>query len=294
MKKKQEEKILPSQTPNNQEPQEKQESKTKRVLNIVINTILVIAIVLAALCTYVAYVSDSGNGAPSIFGISMFSIKTDSMYPNLLAGDLIIGKKVDPGDLRIDDVITYWTVIDGNKVLNTHRIVGIYDGGGFLIFETKGDANSAIDALTVHENSVVAKYTGVRAQGLGKVFDYLQTSTGFLLVVVIPVFLFFLFHLIQFFRTLFEYQNVKNRIKFEQERGRTEDMIAEQQNAQAQARAQLEAELREQLKAELLASMAAQAPPVQQNSLAADPQKSAAVEAAAEQKETAAEDEENA
>ena len=67
-----------------------------------------------------------------------------------------------------------------------------------------------------------------------------------------------MYYLIQFFRTLFEYQNVKNRIKFEQERGRTEDILAEQQAAAANARAQLEAELREQLKAEILANMAAQ------------------------------------
>ncbi len=262
MKQKKEDVIIPNEA--QEQEQELQESRGKRILNTVINVILVIAIVLAAICTYVSYVSTSGNGTPSIFGISVFSIQTDSMYPNLLAGDLIIGKSVDPDDLRLEDVITYWTVIDGNKVLNTHRIKGIYDGGGFLIFETKGDANTAIDALTVHENAIVAKYTGTRVQGLGKAFDYLQTSTGFLLVVVIPVFLFFLYHLVQFFRTLFEYQNVKNRIKFEQERGRTEDMLAEQQAAQEAARAQLEAELREKLKAEILANMASQAPPAEQ------------------------------
>ena len=234
-------------------------SKGKRIANIIINVVLVIAIILAALCTYVSFVSSSGEGSPSIFGISLFSIQTDSMYDTMESGDLIVGKSVDPGDLREGDVITYWTIIDGKKVLNTHRIVGIYDGGGYLIFETKGDANNAIDALTVHEKSVVSKWTGTRLKGVGKAFDYLQTSQGFLLIVVIPVFLFFLYHLVQFFRTLFEYQNVKNRIKFEQERGRTEDMIEEQKQNQAEERAKLEAELREKLKAEILASMEKQA-----------------------------------
>lgn len=260
MKEKKEEAVLtPQDVGQNEQPTQQQESKGKRIANTIINVVLVVAIVLAALCTYVSYVSSSGNGTPSIFGISIFSIQTDSMYPNLVAGDLIIGRSVDPEDLRTNDVITFWTLIDGKKVLNTHRIVGIYDGGGFLIFETKGDYNTTVDALTVHDSNVVAKYTGIRVKGLGKAFDYLQTSTGFLLVVVIPVFLFFLYHLVQFFRTLFEYQNVKNRIKYEQERGRTEDMIAEQQAAQAAARAKMEAELREKLKAEILAGMAAEA-----------------------------------
>ena len=89
--------------------------------------------------------------------------------------------------------------------------------------------------------------------------DYLQTSTGFLIVVVIPVFIFFLYHLVQFFRVLFEYQNVKNRIKYEQERGRTEDILEEQrkraEEERERERARMEAELREQLRAELLADL---------------------------------------
>ena len=94
-----------------------------------------------------------------------------------------------------------------------------------------------------------------RIAGLGKVFDYLQTSTGFLIVVVVPVFLFFVFYLIQFFRVLFEYQNVKNRIKYEQERGRTEDLIDEEKRKADEARRaereRIENELREKLRAEL-------------------------------------------
>ena len=239
-----------------------EESKGKRIINAIVNTLLVIAIALAAMCTYVSFVSTSGNGVPSLFGIRLFSIQTESMYPTLLPGDLIfdVGVK-DPGELRNGDIITYWTVINGERVLNTHRIHEIYDGGGFLIFATKGDNNTIADPLTVHESEVVGKYS-FRVSGLGKVFDYLQTSTGFLIVIVIPVFLFFLFHLIQFFRVLFEYQNVKNRIKFEQERGRTEDLIAIQQrqqaDAQAQARAKMEEELRERLRAEIMATMEAQ------------------------------------
>ena len=238
-------------------------SRGRQILNTVVNAVLVFAIILAAVCTYTSYVSSSGNGVPSILGVRVFSIQTESMYPALLPGDLVFGKAVkDTGELRRDDIITYWTVINGERVLNTHRIHNIYDGGGYLIFETKGDNNTSADALTVHEAEIVAQYA-FRIGGLGKVFDYLQTSTGFLIVVVVPVFLFFLFHLVQFFRVLFEYQNVKNRIKYEQERGRTEDLIEDekrrQAEAQAQQRAALEAEIREKLRAELLASMTAEA-----------------------------------
>lgn len=232
-----------------------EETKGKKVLNTVVNAILVFAIALAAVCTYVSFVSTSGNGVPSIFGIRVFSIQTESMYPTLLPGDLIFDTAVkEPEDLRVGDVITYWTVINGERVLNTHRIHEIYDGGGYLIYATKGDNNTIADPLTVHESEVVGKYS-FRVGGLGKVFDYLQTSVGFLIVIVIPVFIFFLFHLIQFFRVLFAYQNVKNRIKYEQERGTAEDLIEKEKQQQEDAKAKLEAEMREQLKAELMESM---------------------------------------
>ena len=242
------------------ENEEKEQSKSKRIINTVINVILIIAIVVAVVATYVSFVSTSGNGVPNIFGLRLFSIQTDSMYPELLPGDLVVGTNVkDKGELRPGDIITYWTIIDGERVLNTHRIIEIYDGGGYWIFQTKGDNNTLEDPLTVHESEVVAQYK-FRIPGIGKVFNYLQTSTGFLLVVVLPVFIFFIYHLVQFFRVLFEYQNVKNRIKYEQERGRTEDLIAAHAKAEAvreAERAKMEAEIREQLRAEMMAEMAA-------------------------------------
>lgn len=233
--------------------------KGKKIANTIINVILVVAIILAAFCTYTSYVSTSGHGVPSIFGVSMLSIQTESMYPTLLPGDLIFDTPVDDAEeLREGDIITYWTIINGERVLNTHRITGIYDGGDHLIFSTKGDNNSLEDSLTVHESEIVGKYS-FRVAGVGKVIDYLQTSNGFLLVIVLPVFIFFLFHLIQFFRALFEYQNVKNRIRYEQERGRTEDIIEEQKKQQDEERARIEAEIREKLRKELLESMKSEA-----------------------------------
>ena len=241
----------------------KEKSKGAKIASTVINIVLVVAIILAAISTYVSFVSTSGNGVPSILGIRVFSVQTESMYPTLLPGDMIFDTKVkDASELEVGDIITYWTVINGERVLNTHTVHQIYDGGGYLIFATKGDNNLAADALTVHESEIVGVYRA-RIPGLGKVFDYLKTSTGFLIVVVVPVFIFFLFHLVQFFRVLFEYQNVKNRIKYEQERGRIEDELekkkSDEEEKRAAERAAMEAELREKLKAELLASMAAEA-----------------------------------
>ncbi len=252
------EQSTPEVETNQQQPVEKKAKRTKTI-NRIINILLVVVIALAAVCTFVSFVSSTGHGVPNILGVQLLSIKTDSMYPELKAGDLAIDAPVkDPSTLRPGEIITYWTVIDGERVLNTHRIVNIFDGGDYLIFETKGDNNTSVDPLTVHESEIIGKYK-FHIGGLGKAFDYLQTPTGFFLVVLLPVILFFIFNLVQFFRALFEYQGVKNRLKFEQERGATEELIAQkmQETAKLESdRAKIEAELREKLRAEILENMA--------------------------------------
>ena len=255
-------------TTNAETVKEKRTGRQKA--SLAVNIVLAVALVIAALCAYVSFVSKSGNGVPNILGVEVFSVQTDSMYPVLKPGDLIIDKAVkDPSKLRVGDIITYWTVINGQRVLNTHTIHNIYDGGDYLIFETKGENNSIADSLTVHESEVVGKYTA-RIGGVGKALDFLQTSKGFLICIVIPVAAFFLFHLVQFFRTLFEYQSVKNRLKFQMEQDARDAAAGEKQKeaiaaAVAEAiptaqpaappapdRAAIEAELREKLKAEMM------------------------------------------
>ena len=245
-----------------------QPGKKNRVLGTIINVVLVIAIVLAVMATYLSFTTQAGN-VPAIFGLRLYSVQTTSMEPTLMKGDLVISTAVkDPAELKHEDIITYWTVIDGERVLNTHRIIQISKVSGGLAFTTQGDNNTSPDSQYVHQKDVVGKVAkmgqkNVRLPGVGKAFDYLQEPTGFGLVVVLPVLLFLLYQLIQFFRVLFEYQNVKNRIKFEMERGRTEDLIEEQRRREeelkAAERARIEAELRAQLLAEMKAEQTAPA-----------------------------------
>jgi signal peptidase len=109
---------------------------------------------------YLRYFTVSGT-VPTLFGKVVLEIQTDSMSPTFEPGDIIFCEKVeDPSTLRKGDIITYWTIIGGERVLNTHRIVEIYDGGDFLIFETKGDNRTDADPLTVHESEIVAVYRG--------------------------------------------------------------------------------------------------------------------------------------
>jgi hypothetical protein len=52
---------------------------------------------------------------------------------------------------------------------------------------------------------------------VGTVIDFLQTGTGFLIVILVPVFLFFVYHVVQFFKTLFAYKAEKMRLQIQKE-----------------------------------------------------------------------------
>ena len=187
----------------------------KKVSNIILNTLLILIILFGVFCSFTAFVSKTGSGVPSIFGLRPFAIQTDSMEPFFSSGDLIIDTVVkDYNELQVGDVITFWTVIQGERVLNSHRIVQIDDYDTYLSFVTKGDNNSIEDAMTVHQSEIVGKYK-TRIKGLGNVIDFLQTSKGFLIVIVVPCALFFIFEVISFFRALFAFQAEKMRMQFQ-------------------------------------------------------------------------------
>lgn len=147
------------------QPKKKKNKKTIIILSVTVALLAVILCLTAVVAFEVVrftltrdYVSASGK-VPTLFGYTVFEAQTDSMYPEFSAGAYLIGDPdFDPDDLRPGDIITYWTIISGERVLNTHRIVNVYDGGDYLIFETRGDNNTASDPLTVHEREIVSVY----------------------------------------------------------------------------------------------------------------------------------------
>jgi len=197
----------------------KNKTTTKKgsAANTIVNILLVAVVIFAIICSFSAYVAKVGSGVPSFLGIRPFAIQSDSMSPFFNKGDLVVDYKVDDfSTLQEGDVITFWTVIEGQRVLNTHRITKITDYENYLLFDTKGDANTIGDSTGVHQNDVVGKYI-FHIPFMGTVLDFLQTGTGFFIVIVVPVFIFFVFQVVSFFKALFAYQAEKIRLQIKQE-----------------------------------------------------------------------------
>ena len=179
----------------------------KKGLKIMGNIVLWMFVVFAILVTILVFSSQkSKDGLPNIFGKIPVSIMSDSMSPTFKTGDMIIDKKLtseEKQNLKVGDIITYYTDLnnDGNDEINTHRIVDSHKEGGYVYYITKGDntkTNPTDDENPVLYSKVIALYTDSKLNSIGTVVSFLQTTTGFLVIIVIPLVLFFLFELYNF------------------------------------------------------------------------------------------------
>ena len=114
------------------------------------------------------------------------------MSPTFRAGDLIIIRKCDPQTLKEGDIVTFHTIINNEFALNTHRITEIQDLGGARSYVTKGDNNELADIHMIADGDIVGKYV-CHLAGFGKVMSFLSSSLGFLLVIVLPLLIFFIY-----------------------------------------------------------------------------------------------------
>ncbi|MBR1393162.1 MAG: signal peptidase I [Ruminococcus sp.] len=214
----------------------------KKVLKIVVNVLAWILLIFALIVTILVFSSSKNNGVSSLFGFIPMTVESPSMEPTFKQDDLIIVREVDDvASLKKDDVITYWTFINNQRVKNTHRIVEInYNDGAVMNFITRGDANSVDDDTSVAAKDVIGKWNNFRIPGFGKVMRFLQTRTGFFICIVIPMALFFLFELYKFIMTIIELKKPTLSDEDEEEikrRAVEEYLAAQKAAAEAQAAA---------------------------------------------------------
>lgn len=165
----------------------------KRAGTIVISVILWAIILLASLYAFTTMATKDDQSVASILGYTPMTVETDSMKPTFQSGDLIFIKKCDTSKLKEGDIITFHTIIDNQYALNTHRILKIEEANGVRSYTTVGDNNNGIaDQHVISDGDIVGKYVG-HISDLGKVMDFLSSSTGFLIVIVFPMLLFFIY-----------------------------------------------------------------------------------------------------
>ena len=213
----------------------------KKAVKIVVNILAWALLLLALLITLVVFSSEKNNGVANIMGYMPMTVESDSMKDTFKKGDLIIVKEIDDvSDLEEGDVITFWTIIEGQRAKNTHRIVKINrnEDGSIADFITRGDNNNGIDDdIPVSSGDVIGEYTGKKIVSAGKAMDFLRTKKGFFICIIIPMAIFFLFELYKFIVTLIDVRkgDVEEIDEEEIKRRAIEEYLAEQQKKEAEA-----------------------------------------------------------
>lgn len=195
--------------------------KQKKILNIVATSVQIVLVLCAVIFSIIILVNPTSDSIADRKTVLM-SVRSDSMAgdqkDSFKAGDAIIirtpgkdNKYFDPAKLEVGDIITF----EDNRIINgvtikyvTHRIAAVtpYDGG--VRYTTKGDANPVADLRQIDSTAVLGLYKG-KLVGLGKLILFLQTPKYFLLVIILPLALLFIYNLVMFIM-MFTQQRAEN------------------------------------------------------------------------------------
>lgn len=184
----------------------------KRTINIIVDIIVVLILMVSIIVVMLSLTSKS-SGVPNIFGIAPLSVQTESMKGTVDPGDLIFCTLTDIEDeFQKDDVVTFPIEINGEKVLNTHRIVDLVKDQNITYYKTQGDnkeTNPEPDTDLQTSSTIVAKYTGTKIPGLGNVLSFIRTQLGFFLCILLPMIIFFIYEGIRVIINLLAYNKEK-------------------------------------------------------------------------------------
>lgn len=172
--------------------------KVKKIGLSVLSACLWVIILVAALFAFTTLATRDSRSVASVAGFTPLTVASDSMEPTFGTNDLIIIKKCDTSTLKEGDIITFHTIINNEYALNTHRIVDIEENNGYRAYRTKGDNNQIEDTHVIADGDIVGKYV-LKLAGVGALMRFLSSSTGFLVVIIIPLLIFFVlqvYHLI--------------------------------------------------------------------------------------------------
>ena len=178
----------------------------KSILGGLVDLLMLVIIVFAIGVTLISLTSDDrdisriGNYIP-------LNVKTNSMEPVIMKGDFIVAEVWNGQDLKIGDVISFFAMEDDHVLVKTHRIVSIDDSASRRSYITRGDNNQVNDNVPVFESDIVGVWNDVRLSKLGTVLDFVSSQIGFLICIVFPLLILFIYQIYRFIIIIIEEKN---------------------------------------------------------------------------------------
>ncbi len=150
--------------------------KRKKYAKIIKVTILIFFIIILYNVILLWITSIQNN--KGILGYQAYIITSDSMFPELKIGDVIIIKKQD--NIEKDDIITF----EQEGITNTHRVIDIVEKDEIKEYITKGDNNNAQDKKVTRIENIKGKVI-IKIPYLGKLAKQMQDKIILLIMMLI-------------------------------------------------------------------------------------------------------------
>lgn len=203
---------------------------------------LIVAFAVFMMVFTVVSVSVFDRADRSLFGYKAFVVLSDSMSrTDFSAGDLVLVREVDAATLKEGDIIAYTsqnTANYGETV--THKIRNLTtDANGEPGFITYGTTTDTDDETVVTYPYVIGKYTG-KIAGVGKFFEFLKTTPGYIVCILTPFLLLIVaegIHCIRLFKRYKSEQQAEinaEREKLAAEKAEMQKMMQELLNMKSQ------------------------------------------------------------
>ena len=230
-----------------------------KVWNIIKSVIVWLIVALAACMMIFTIVSVAtfDRADRNLFGFKAFIVLSDSMKKtDFNAGDLVLVKEVDPSTLKEGDIIAYTSQNSSNYGETvTHKIRRLTTDAngepGFVTYGTTTDANGepgfvTYGTTTDTDDETIVTYPYVLGKykshipKVGTFFQFLKTTPGYIVCILIPFMLLILtegIRCIRLFRTYKAEQQAElqaERDKIEAERAEAQKMMQELLQMKAQ------------------------------------------------------------
>lgn len=181
----------------------KQQSSTRHKIFTILGTILCIILIPILIINITLIIKSYTNEdeVPSVAGYLPLIVLTDSMYPEIESGDLIICHTIEPNEVKEGDVIAFFDPAGNGTSIVTHRVLEVIEENGTYSFRTRGDNNNTEDKDLVPGENLVGIYQ-TRIGGAGNVALFMQSTTGLIVCVVLPIILLVAYDVIR--RRLYE------------------------------------------------------------------------------------------
>lgn len=175
---------------NKKEKKKTEKTSVNHKILTVIGTVLCI-ILIPVLAINIALIAQSyihPDKVPSVGKVFPLIVLSDSMYPEIQGGDLIICNTIAADNVQVGDVIAFFDPAGNGTSIVTHRVTEIAEQDGSVAWHTQGDANNTEDAALVPADKLVGVYK-TRIAGAGRVAMFMQTTKGLIICVILPIIL---------------------------------------------------------------------------------------------------------